>query len=170
MPWRAVLAAALACATLPLVALQEKDREAKPKESRTAYIRRIYAGDRASYGDACRAVASLARGGHTDDDFAAIHKDLSDRGIVDAGWGLQEGDKLRKGDLSYMLCRALGIKGGLTIQVIGLTRRYAFRECVYAGLVKGGTPGEYVSGRELIDFMTNAEIYKRNGNLDSVRK
>ena len=45
----AILAAALV-ASLPLLA-QDKPAGEKPKESRTAYLRRIFEKDRASYGD-----------------------------------------------------------------------------------------------------------------------
>jgi len=73
----AVLAAVLVTA-VPLFALQDKpdNPQEKPKESRTAYLRRIYEKDRASYGDACRAVLSLIKDEHSDADFGAISGDL----------------------------------------------------------------------------------------------
>src|SRR5579864_7067801 len=87
------------------------------KESRTAYLRRIFEKDRASYGDACRALLSLLKDEHTDADFAAVSGDLSGRGIVSADWNLQEKSLLTKGTLAYMLCQALEIKGGLTMRL-----------------------------------------------------
>jgi hypothetical protein len=153
--WFAALAAALVAA-VPLSGAQQE----KPKESRTAYVRRIYEKDRASYGDACRAILSLAAGEHTDADFVAIQKDLTGRAIVEEVWGLGENSPLTKGTLAAMLCRTLGIKGGLTASLFGLTRRYALRECLHIGLMESGMTEEHISGREFIDVMTNGENYK----------
>ena len=164
----AVLAAALA--SLPLLGAQEKPQEAKPKERRTAYLRRIFEKDRAGFGDACRAVLSFVKDEHSDDDFGAVRKDLESRGIVDAGWELGEDSPLDRGTLAAMLCRALGIKGGLTMGVFGATRRYALRECVHLGLIPGGTTGQYLSGREFMDALGNAEVYRESGSTDSLRK
>jgi len=155
--------AVIACA--PLLA-QDKPAPAG-KESRTAYLRRIFEKDRASYGDACRAVLSILKDEHTDADFAAIWGDLSGRGVVSADWKLQETSLLTKGTLAYMLCQALEIKGGLTMRLFGINRRYALRECQHRGLIVGGVVDEFVTGRELLDVITNATIYREQGNADS---
>ena len=155
--------AVIACA--PLLA-QDKPAAAG-KESRTAYLRRIFEKDRASYGDACRAVLSLLKDEHTDADFAAVSGDLSGRGIVASDWNLQETSLLTKGTLAYMLCQALEIKGGLTMRLFGINRRYALRECQHKGLMVGGVMDEYITGRELLDVLTNATVYREQGSADS---
>ncbi len=164
----AVLAAALAA--VPLLGAQEKAQEPAAREQRTAYLRRIFEKDRAGFGDACRAVLSLVQDEHTDADFEAVRKDLEARGIVEAGWDLRADSPLDRGTLAFMLCRALGIRGGLTMAVFGTSRRYALRECVHLGLLPGGTAGQYVSGRELIDALGNADLYREAGSTDSLRK
>lgn len=169
MKRRVVAAAVAAMAAVPLFALQDKKEDPK-KESRTAYVRRIFEKDRCSYGDACRIVLSLAKSEHTDAAFAEVQKDLAGREIVDADWGLEEAAPVTKGTLAYMLCKSLGIKGGVTTRIFGMSRRYAFRECVHAGLLAGRTDMEYVTGRELLDALTNAEAYQQAGNLDADRK
>jgi hypothetical protein len=164
----AVLAAALVTA-VPLFA-QEKDApkaQDKPKETRTAYLRRIFEKDRASYGDACRAVLSLIKDDHSDADHAAVVGDLNGRGVVLSDWGLQESSLLTKGTLAYMVCQTLEIKGGLTMRLFGINRRYALRECIHRRLIASGTTDEYVTGRELIDVITNATIAKEQGHTDS---
>jgi len=155
--------AVIACA--PLLA-QDKPAAAG-KESRTAYLRRIFEKDRASYGDACRAILSLLKDEHTDADFPAISGDLSGRGIIASDWALQETSLLTKGTLAYMLCQALEIKGGLTMRLFGISRRYALRECQHKGLIVGGVMDEFVTGRELLDVLTNATVYKEQGSADS---
>jgi hypothetical protein len=155
--------AVIVCA--PLLA-QDKPAPAG-KETRTAYLRRIFEKDRASYGDACRALLSLLKDEHTDADFAAVSGDLSGRGIVSADWNLAEKSLLTKGTLAYMLCQGLEIKGGLTMRLFGVSRRYALRECQHKGLIVGGVMDEYVTGRELLDVITNATVYREQGNADS---
>jgi hypothetical protein len=172
---RWVVSAALAAmaAAVPLFALQEKPQEKKEdqkKESRTAYVRRIFQKDRCNFGDVCRIVLSLAKGEHTDAPFAEIQKDLAQRGIIEGEGGPEESVAVTKGTVAYMLCQTLGIKGGLVARVFGLSRRYAFRECVYTGLLRGKTEMEYVTGRELLDALAEAEIYMLAGHLDSERK
>lgn len=162
-----VLAAAM-IAGLPLLA-QEKPAAAPAKESRTAYLRRIFEKDRATYGDACRAILSVVRREHTDADFGANAADLTGRGIVE-DWGLQESSLLTKGTLAYMVCRALDIDGGVTMRVFGITRRYALRECIHRRLMTRGTVDEYVTGRELIDVVTNAMVHQEQGHTDSQYK
>ena len=164
----AILAVALIVA-LPLLA-QEKPPAEKPKESRTAYLRRIFEKDRASYGDACRAVLSVIKKEHSDADFAAISGDLVGRNVVRSDWGLLEGSLLTKGTLAYMVCQALEIKGGLTMRVFGINRRYALRECLHRRLIASGTVDEYVTGRELIDVITNATVHQEQGHTDSQYK
>jgi hypothetical protein len=53
------------------------------------------------------------------------------------------------------------------MRIFGINRRYALRECVFLRLIQGGTTDEYVTGRELIDVVTNAAIHKEQGSTDS---
>jgi hypothetical protein len=154
---------------LPALAQDKQDQAPKPapKESRTGYLRRIFEKDRATYGDACRAVLSVIQNEHTDADFATVAGDLNGRGVTSTAWALQESSLLTKGTLAYMLCRALEIKGGVTMRLFGINRRYALRECLYRRLIAGGTVDEYVTGRELIDVITNAAVHKEQGHADS---
>jgi len=168
--WIGLLAA---LGAIPLLARQEtkkQDPEPPKKESRTGYLRRIYATDRCTYADAVRSVSALASGAPSDDDFAKLVDGLKGRGIVPGDWNLAEDSKLTKGTLAYLLCKTLGIKGGATMMITGVTRRYAFRECVYIALMTGSSTDEFVSGRDLIDTMQRADIFKAEGSLDRIRR
>ena len=168
--WVLAIVATATAVAVPLFALQQEKKDDAKKESRTAYIRRIFQKDRCTFGDVCRIVSSLSKGEHTDASFADLQKDLVAGGAVDADWGFEESTIVTKGTLAYMLCKTLGIRGGVTASVFGMSRRYAFRECVYLGLLRGKTDMEYVMGRELIDALADAEVYKEQGNADSLRK
>jgi hypothetical protein len=160
--------AAIAMALLTGASLPAQDQAPKAgKESRTAYLRRIFEKDRASFGDACRAVLSVMKNEHTDADFATVFGDLNGRGVVSSAWALQESSLLTKGTLAYMVCQALEIKGGVTLRLFGINRRYALRECLFRRLIASGTVDEYVTGRELIDVVTNATVHREQGHTDS---
>jgi hypothetical protein len=166
MPMNARWTAILALAALPLGAQQDDPK----KEKRTDAVRRIFAKDRAGVGDACRLVLGLAKGEPVEGDFEAARKEAVERGLLDPAWELAENAPVTKGTVAYMLVKALGIKGGLTMAVFGPSRRYAFRECVFLRLIPGGTPGEFMSGREMIDVLSAAEAYQQAGSLDAERK
>lgn len=171
------LGAMLGCASDPVApgapppapAAPAAAAEERPKESRTAYIRRVFETDRATFGDACRAMLSFVKESHSDAGFREILGELVGLGVADGGWDLGPDDPVTKGHVAYMMCRALGIRGGLTMTVLGITRRYAFRECVHEGLMLGRSSGEYVSGRQLLDYLTTASIYREEGSLDAYR-
>jgi hypothetical protein len=137
------------------------------QEKRTDFLRRVYEKDRAGFGDACRLVVGLAKDAPGEGDAT---REAAGLGLVDPAWGIESASPVDKGTVAYMLVKALGIKGGLTMSVFGPSRRYAFRELVFLRIMKGGTPGELITGRELIDVLSAAEIYKTAGSLDADRK
>ena len=153
-----------------LLILLAPQAEPPKGEKRTDAVRRLYEKDRAEAGDALRLFLALSKGAPVEGTFDALRKEAVDRGLADAGWELADGKPVDKGTVAYLLVKTLGIKGGLTMAVFGPSRRYAFRECLYLKLISGGTPGEFVSGRELLDILTAAERWKAAGNLDADRK
>ena len=144
--------------------------EPPKKEKRTDALRRLYEKDRAGAGDACRLLLAVAKGEPVEGEFDALRKEAVERGLLDAGWELTDAGPVDNATVAYMLVKALGIKGVLTMSVFGPSRRYAFRECLFLKLIAGGTPGEFVSGRELLDILTAAERWKQAGNLDAERR
>ena len=57
---------------------------------------------------------------------------------------------VRRGLFAQMLMKALGIKGGLTLRVLGAYERYCLSELVYEDIMIPGSTREWMSGRELI--------------------
>ena len=149
--------------TLAVLAQQEPPKA----EKRSDFLRRLYEKDRAGFADAVRLAVGLAKDAPVDGDARAEAAGL---GLIDPAWDLADAAPVTKGTVAYMLCRALNIKGGVTIAIFGLSRRYAFRELIFLKIMKGGADSEFVTGRELLDVLTNAELYKRAGSLDAERK
>lgn len=68
-------------------------------------------------------------------------------------------EPLRKGLVAYMFCKALEIKGGLTLSIFGMSQRYAIKELVFQGIMSSGNVNDIVSGEELVLIITQAADY-----------
>jgi len=136
---------------------------------RTAFIRNLYKKEKADFGDACFVIANLTKSKEATGPFKKLRDELIKEEIIPKKWTYKKDSPLTKGMISYMLCKTLKIKGGLTMRVFGATERYALRECLYIGLVvKGESTSQYVSGKELLAIFSRASIYKREGSLKSL--
>lgn len=78
---------------------------------------------------------------------------LDVKGLADIDWNLQADEPITKGTMGFMACRALGIKGGLMMQLIPC-RRYAYREALYHGLMKSGSENEPLTGPEAVGILS----------------
>ncbi|MHC4605548.1 MAG: hypothetical protein ACYTAF_01260 [Planctomycetota bacterium] len=155
------------------VAQQEEGEESPAPEKkpvRTEFLRRMYSTDRAAYGDAVRLVHSVISDAHSSGSHADLLAELEEKGIARADWELGEDDKVRKGVLAYMLVQALEIDGGVTIRIFGVSQRYALRELNYLKVLTGRYVEEFVTGREVIDVLQRARIYRTKGSLDMIRE
>ena len=79
--------------------------------------------------------------------------------LVREKWLEKPAENLRKGQLAYIIVKACGIKGGLTMRLTGVSERYALRECIFLSLLERGSTGNSVSGLELLGSMGRAEKY-----------
>ena len=70
---------------------------------------------------------------------------------------LQANESATVGLLSVAACEILGIKGGLTMRLMGPSPRYCTRELSSMGMLPGLTPNEALTGLEFIAFVGNIE-------------
>ena len=68
-------------------------------------------------------------------------------------------EPLRKGELAFMLCKTLKIKGGVHLRLFGLSERYAFSELIFQGIMPYGNQQEIVTGPELISIFNQSVDY-----------
>ena len=118
--------------------------------------------DVATAADAARALTIfVSQGAESGADFAAAREYLRGQGVSD-GWldGAQANDPLQKGHLATLVCRALGIKGGLWMRLFGPKPRLALRECVYLDLMVRGAEYQHVAGGELVGVIDRADRYR----------
>jgi hypothetical protein len=118
------------------------------------FTRELMMKKKATVGDVARVFHAFLdeKAVRTAKDAAAA---LAKHGRMPDDWDLDSNASL--GEVCYLLCTTLGIEGGLTMRVIGTTPRYAYRECVYRGLVKPNGPHSAVSGRDLLSIAGRLE-------------
>jgi hypothetical protein len=124
----------------------------------TAYFRELVNKGNASCFDACR-IATILRSGQDDPKaaFESLRDNLVKDKIVTKDWYKKKADSfITRGEMAYMLFRSLRLDGGLTVRVIGLSCRYAYRECVDKELMVRGYGSQNLSGEELINILDGA--------------
>jgi len=120
--------------------------------------------------DAYRAVAILTRGKDDLKEPAKCRDFLVERKIARGKWGLAPDTPLTKGKLAYMVCQALGIKGGVTMRLFGPSQRYCLFECEFLELMTGGAPYEHVTGGELVSTIDRADQHKQTEEAEAAQK
>ncbi len=77
---------------------------------------------------------------------------------------------LRKGDIAYMFCKILKIKGGIWMRLFGPNIRYSLKELIYEEIIMPGASSEFVSGKELIFTTTEAANFLAKEELAEVEE
>lgn len=70
-------------------------------------------------------------------------------------------EAVTRGTVAVMLVKALEIKGGLIMRLVGPAPRYAVRELEYKNLFPPSATFQTFSGAELLDVISRAEDYQR---------
>ena len=134
-----------------------------PAQADTSYFRELVNKGNATYYDAYRMMAILESGQDTPDaNYDELKKGLAELKIIPKDWeSKKESEFVNRGELAYMLFKSLEMKGGLTVKILGVSCRYAFRECVDKKLIVEGFAGQLLSGEELISILAEAEKYQQ---------
>ncbi len=128
----------------------------------TSFFRSLLDKPRATAADAFRVMVILRTRSLQPATFQQDVQTLRKAGILPAKWRWAADKPVTCGEVSYLLCKTLGIKGGLTMRIFGPSRRYAFRECEFLKLVPEGHQGKYLTGEELVAIAGLAEQYLRD--------
>lgn len=73
---------------------------------------------------------------------------------------------IQRGTLAVAICRALQIKGGVTMQFLPFSGRYASRELQFMNLYPPGGPNQTFSGNEYVGVIGRLEDYQRGNAAD----
>jgi hypothetical protein len=113
--------------------------------------------------DVARAlVIFTSEGAESGADFEAARAYLRTKGVLPDGWldKAKPEDPIDKGHLATLICRTLGIKGGLMMRLLGPVPRYALAECVYLELMARGADYCHVAGGELVGVIDRADRFR----------
>ena len=119
--------------------------------------------DVASAHDVARALVILASEGREGAaDFDKCRQYLKGRGILPDGWldTAKPVETVDKSSLASLVCRTLGIKGGLWMRLLGPQPRLALHECVYHELMMSGADYAHVSGGELVGIIDRCDRWR----------
>lgn len=148
----------LICAALLLCSCQAAPTESSitaPGKDSAALAYELSQKKWCSNDEACSLVLHLMDGRDESQNFAQRLDTLQQRRILSDTWDLQADQPVTKGTVAYMLCRALDLEGGLFMHVIP-SRRYAYREAVYANLMQRGSDTEPLTGPEAVGIVGRA--------------
>ncbi len=86
---------------------------------------------------------------------------LKERRMLPKGFDRPANESISRGVLAVALVRALEIKGGVTMHLLGPTPRYATRELMYMNLYPPSSPQQTFAGSEFVGIMGRVEDYQR---------
>lgn len=147
----------------PATAPEKAAANAGADDSDARFFGELGYKDCATAADTARALVILvSEGKQRPGDFEACKAYLTRRGVLPDGWldKAKADDPAEKSSLARLVCRAMGIKGGLWMRLLGPLPRLALRECVYHELMAGGADYAYVSGGELVGVIDRCDRWR----------
>ena len=85
---------------------------------------------------------------------------LKGKGMLPDWFNRPANEVVTRGILAQIIFMQLDVKGGMTIQLFGVTPRYALRELVYMEIMPASSKQQGISGVEFIGIITKAEDYQ----------
>ncbi len=107
--------------------------------------------------DAYRGMLYLIDGTDTSRDFEERTARLVMHGVIKKSWTHNPNTVATKGKVAYMLVRALEIRGGVMYNITNGCPRYALRELIHNGMIKGGRENSKISGAEYVGILGRAD-------------
>jgi hypothetical protein len=94
-------------------------------------------------------------------DYAGRVRALQSRRMLPANFNQPPNRAVDRGTLAVAILKALNIKGGLALRLLGPTPRYAVRELVFMDLYPPSSPNQTFSGAEFLGIVGKLEDYQR---------
>ena len=86
---------------------------------------------------------------------------MKERKMLSKGFDQPANQAVWRGVLAVAICRALEIKGGVNMHLLGPTPRYATRELMFVGIYPTSSPRQTFSGTEFLGIMGRVEDWQR---------
>jgi len=129
----------------------------------TGFFRKLLKAPKTSVLDAYRGIAYLVLDAAARQEaekagtYEAYRSALLAADVISGQWDYQPDDPATKGLLGYLACRAIPLRGGLTIRLFGLSQRYALLECIDQEIIDRGGTHKSINGRELLSILKAIE-------------
>jgi hypothetical protein len=95
------------------------------------------------------------------DGYAARVDSLKQRGLLPADFQGRADAPLHRGTLAYAVVKATGIRGGITMQLMGPSGRYATKALEARRIFPAGSENQPFSGAQFVGVMGRLEDYQR---------
>jgi len=86
----------------------------------------------------------------------ALAKELN---WLEESWDEPSNMAMQRGTMASAIASICKIKGGVMMQLVGRSRRYASRELTYIGILTPGSEQQTMSGQEFISILGKAQDY-----------
>jgi len=173
-------AAALALAAMPAAAAEPEADEPEPAaaepvipDTDAQFFAELGYKPVATASDTARALVVLvSEGQELGGDYDDCRQWLRRRDILPDAWLSEAGpaEAATKGRLARLLCKALGIEGGLWMRLFGPQPRLALQECAYLDLMTRGATYRHVEGGELVGVIDRADRLRTTGSPEEIPK
>lgn len=141
---------------------QVREKAKAAKGGATAFYRDLKNKPFATVEDAYRVACIIVNDpGGQKGDFEGCRECCLREGFISDSWDYAPESKVTKGMVASIIARALKIRGGLTMMIVGATQRYALRECVNLKIIQDGPKMKYVTGDELLAILSRSLTYKK---------
>lgn len=149
----------------------------------------------ATYEDGCLAISYFVSIPVNTMTFDEVVAELKEKGIIGKRWKYKADKTLTRGIMAYMTCKLLKIRGGLAMNAInitkrfaglicsslkiknglpwpdiGMTKRYAFLECLDMKLMPAGHKKTFLTGHDLLALMYRIEQHIKEEQKDKKQK
>jgi len=103
--------------------------------------------------DAMHAFIIFTDGKDLATDYAGRVQVAKTKEWVGRDWHKPAHESAEIGWMAVAGCRAIGVKGGMTMRVFGPTPRYCTKELVFMGILPLRTENQSLTGQEFVDFL-----------------
>lgn len=110
--------------------------------------------------EAFHALISFANQSDPNENYAQRLEWLKDRNMLSKSFNRPHDEAVSRGTVAEIVMHILNLKGGVTIQITGITPRYALKELVYYEIMPPSTEHQGLSGVEFIGIITRAEEFQ----------
>ena len=132
----------------------------------TKFYRELLKKKACSNDDGARIVLAFVEHGDSECPPAERVLKMKVRELLAESWEIDPAEALSADLFAFMICRALGVKGGLSARVFGLGPRTAYREAVNLRLMRANGQGRTLSGPEVLSIMARVEEYRKKREND----